>query len=60
MTIIVTSAILHNMLRIHNDPMPQDDDANLEIFQEIPVLPTRQIGNTFQTNLINTAFRCNG
>lgn len=58
MSIIVAAAVLHNMLRIHNDPMPQDDidEINPENFQEIPVLPIRQIGNVFRTHLINTAF----
>lgn len=40
--------------------MPQDDDENNpEIFEEIPILPTRQIGNVFRTHLINPAFACN-
>lgn len=58
MAIIVAAAVLHNMLRMHNDPMPQDDNDEIdpEIFQELPVLPARQIGNVFRTHLINTVF----
>jgi len=60
MAIIVAAAVLHNMLRMHNDPMPQDDnEIDPEIFQEIPVLPARQIGNVFRTHLINTIFSSN-
>uniref|UniRef100_A0A2S2NJD8 DDE Tnp4 domain-containing protein n=1 Tax=Schizaphis graminum TaxID=13262 RepID=A0A2S2NJD8_SCHGA len=58
MAIIVAAAVLHNILRIHNDPMPQDDsdEINPEIFHELPVLPARQVGNVYRTHLINTIF----
>lgn len=58
MAIIVAAAVLHNMLRIHNDPMPQDDHDEIdpEIFHELPVLPARQVGNVYRTHLINTIF----
>lgn len=43
MAIIVAAAVLHNILRIHNDPMPQDDNDEIdsEVFHELPVLPAR-------------------
>lgn len=58
MAIIVAAVVLHNMLRMHNDPMPQDDNDEIdpEIFRELPVLPARQIGNVYRSHLINTVF----
>jgi len=61
LAIIVAAAVLHNMLRMHNDPMPQDDNDEIdsEIFQELSVLPARKIGNIYRTHLINTVFSSN-
>jgi len=41
--------------------MPEDDNHEIdpEIFQEIPSLPARHIGNVFRTHLINTIFSSN-
>lgn len=57
MAILVAVAVLH-MLRMYNDPMPHDDndEIDLEIFQELPVLPARQIENVYRTYLVNTVF----
>lgn len=59
MATIVATAVLYNILLQEKDEIPQELDDNFydtEVFQEIPTLPTRQLGNAERSNLINTVF----
>lgn len=59
MATIVATAVLYNILLQQKDDLPQELDDTFvdnELFQEIPTLPTRQLGNAVRTDLIETAF----
>lgn len=56
---IVATAVLYNILLQEKYEIPQeldDDFYDTKLFQEIPTLPTRQLGNAERSNLINTVF----
>lgn len=58
MATIFATAVLHNILLQQKDDLPQELDAFVDnvLFQEIPTLPIRQLGNAVRTNLIKTLF----
>lgn len=58
MATIVATAVLHNILLQQKDDLPQELDTFVdnELFQKIPTLPIRQLGNAVRTNLIETLF----
>lgn len=58
MATIVATAVLHNILLQQKDDLPQELDTFVdnELFQEIPTLPIRQLGNAVRTNLIEILF----
>lgn len=59
MATIVATAVLYNFLLKEKDEIPQEIDNHLidiELLQEIPTLPIRQLGNAERSHLINTVF----
>ncbi|CAI6357630.1 unnamed protein product [Macrosiphum euphorbiae] len=58
MNTIVATAVLYNILLLQKDEIPLEEDnlVDNELFEELPSIPTRQLGNAARSNLINHVF----
>lgn len=57
LTTIIATAVLHNMLVAANESLPIDETIiNIDMLEQIPVLPVPQVFNTVRRDLIETVF----